>query len=372
VQPTPNSEPPEVPDSNTDQIKSQVPEKDEQGIPQQDGADSRTPAATPIKDEDEIASPERAIDNTPRWISWFSRPATAAVQSSAILENTAAKVEPTQKHSDSQHVAPDNSKPSPVLEEMPPSSSSDPTIPVATRTESKYRSWLGLLNGIAAQSKSNVSLDDSNPAKELADHPKSQEPNAGSEQKSEPSPSDSFKVVQPATLSKSTGWAFWSQDRSQDRSSAKEPDTGKLVRAESPSQSVPENAVILDAQKTLPKTKKRERPQSLDISNEVESAEFSKGQTAKGKTPKDAAVDPSTKSTEHPNVQAKKQPANLVLPSFRKTYKPVTKPSLIQQLGRLLQYNSLPDTKHVNLLQDPPRIKNALAIVRPHLAKPLI
>ena len=145
-----------------------------------------------------------------------------------------------------------------------------------------------------------------------------------------------------------------------------------LAIAESPSQSRPGSVVTTNDSINVPKSGKRERPQSLKTPNEIEPKNLKEGQPAKGKTPSTTFVDANTKSKAQSDVLAKKNPPNLVLPSFQNTYKVRDKPSFIQQLSRLLQYTRLPDTKHVNRLQEPPKIRHALAIVRSPTVTPAV
>lgn len=297
-----------------------------------------------------------------------------------MIEGTSAKIEPSPNDLNEQHGSVDLSKPSPVddsklalgLEELPSSSSSGPINPAVAQIESGNWTWLGLWKDAAIQPKSNVTIADSEPVKEVSDGPTPQYPTNAAEKTSKPGLSDNSMAVQPSALSKSAGWAFWSTDRSQNESSGQIGNGGKLAFAKLPSQSRSGNEVIADAPKNVPKPRKQERPQSSNIPHEIEPMELVKAQSLKGKTSSIAVVDSSIKSTEHSDVPTKKDPTNLVLPSFKNTYKAVGKPSFIQQISRLLKYTRLPDTKHVSLLQEPARIRNALAIVRLRRTKSMI
>lgn len=350
--------------------ETRVPEKGPQEIPQQDGAAPQPPPTT-TGGEDKVTSPENVSGDAPKWVSWFTRPATLVVQDPTLAENNSAKSELTQKNTNDQKNSVSDSKPSPESEEQPQASASDLVSPTVAQAGSRNWSWLGLWNDAATQPKSNVTVIESKLVKESNDNSKPQDPTSTAEQRSKLSPLISSQVVEPLALPKSTGWAFWSQDRPQDGGSGQTADAGELAIAKVPSSSNPDNAVILDAQRLTPKPRKRERPQSLDLPDELNSKDLTKGQSVKGKTSSSVAVGSSIKSTQQPDVQAKKDPVNLVLPSFRHTYKAVGKPSFIQQLSRLLKYTRLPEPKHVSLFQDPPRIKNALAIVRIFGASPI-
>lgn len=281
-----------------------------------------------------------------------------------MIENTSTKIETNQSNSGQQAGSVDDPKPAPASEELPPPSSSNLGNPIIAQTQSKYWSWLGLWKDVAAQQKGNATVADPEPTREVSDIPKPQDPIYATQQISKPSQLDTSMIVQPSALSKTTGWAFWSKDRSQDGSSGQTMNDGKIAFADSSLQSCTENVVTAEAQKIVPKLSKPEKPRSINKTNEIESTDVSKAHSMKEKTSSTAMVDSGTNSTKQLGVSMKKDPANLVLPLFKYTYKAVGRPTLMQQLTRFLQYTRVPDTKHVSLLQDPARIRNAIAIVR--------
>ena len=63
------------------------------------------------------------------------------------------------------------------------------------------------------------------------------------------------------------------------------------------------------------------------------------------------------------SIAAKSKPElpNLLLPSFKSTYKTASRPGLIQQLSRLFQLGVSQEVKHVELC-NPSKIRNAIAI----------
>lgn len=367
---TPTSEPPQPFSPKRDVIESQVPEKGHQEIPQDDSG-SQNPPANVAQAETELTHPKKAIGDSSKWIGWFSKSSTLA-QDPPADESVSAIVEPSSNELSEQHSTMNLSKSSPVdskqasgSEELPSSLSSGPVHPATTQTESRNWSWLGLWKDAATQPKSSITVTDVEPVKKASDSPTPQDPTNASKNITKLSTLDNSTAVQPSALSKSAGWAFWSKDRSQDESSRQTGNAGKLVLAEMPSQSRPDNDVMADAPKNMTKARKQERPLSTDLPNGIESTDLTKAQPLKGKTSSNAAVDSTIiKSTEKSDVRMKKDPTNLVLPAFKNTYKAVGKPSFIQQISWLLKYTQPPDVKHVNLLQEPARIRNALAIVR--------
>lgn len=339
----------------------------------QDGAGTQDPPATTEEAAIESTYPTKALIDSSKWISWFSKSSTTLTHNSPLGEGASAKIEPSlndlgEPHGTTVNLSKpgpvDGFKPAPELEELPSSLSSGPANPAAVQTESRNWSWLGLWKDAAIQPKSNVKVADSDPTKETRDNSKPQDSKNSTENLSKPGPLNNSTAVQPSALPKSAGWVFWSKDRSQDESPGQTGNAGKLILAELPSQSPPDNDVVADPPKNLPQSRKQERPQSIHIRNEIDSKELVKAQPSKGKASSTAVEDSSIKSTEKSEIRTKKDSINLVLPAFKVTYKPVGKPSFFQQISRLLKYTRPPDTKHVNLLQEPARIRNALAIVR--------
>lgn len=90
--------------------------------------------------------------------------------------------------------------------------------------------------------------------------------------------------------------------------------------------------------------------------------------TATAKPPADA----KSLNTAAASLSQKASTAQL-LPSFSDTFAPQRSPTLLEQIGRLLNYTKSPEPKHLNVVRDPPRIKNALAIgVHGYFPTPLI
>lgn len=368
---TPSSESPQLLVPKSDIIESQVPEKCHQAI-SQDGPGSQGPPATVAQAKTESTYPNKIVGDPSTWISWFSKSSTPLAHDSPVSEVTSAKTETSPKDLSEQHgtvnLSPpgpvDDSKPAPGVGELPSSPSSDPVHPAAAQPESRNWSWLGLWKDAAIQPKNSIIVTNAEPVKEASDSPTPQEPAHDSESVSKLSSLDNPTAVQPSALSKSAGWTFWSKDRSQDESSGQTGNASKLVLAELPSQSRPDNDVLTDPPKNQTKSGKQEISQPIDTPSKIEATELVKAQPLKGKTSSNTAVDTSIKSTEKPDARVKKDPINLVLPAFKTTYKTVGKPSFFQQISRLLKYTRPPDTKHVSLLQEPARVRNALAIVR--------
>lgn len=368
---TPSSESPQLLVPKKGVVELQIPEKSHEEI-SQDVSGSQDPPVTVMQTKADLTDANNATSDPSKWTSWFSKSSTALSHDPPATDGTSAKIEPSLKGPSVQHGAltlaksgpVEDFKPAPELEGSPLSLSSGPVHPATAPAEPRNWSWLGLWKDATIQPKNSMTVTNEEPIKEANHSPPPPEPTNDSENVSKPSSLGNPTALQPSALSKSAGWTFWSKDRSQDESSGPTGTTGKLVLAELPSQSPPDNDVIVDTLKNKTKSGKQEKPQLADMPNGIESTELVKAQPSKGKTSSTAVVDSNTKSTEKPDVRTKKDPVNLVLPAFKNTYKAVSKPSFIQQLSRLLKYARPPDTRHVNLLQEPVRIRNALAIVR--------
>lgn len=73
-------------------------------------------------------------------------------------------------------------------------------------------------------------------------------------------------------------------------------------------------------------------------------------------------LEPSKPSLTPRVGSPKSSPDNLLLPAFRETYQTMENPSVIQQIACFLMRSRQPQTKHVHLLREPPKIKKAIAI----------
>lgn len=118
--------------------------------------------------------------------------------------------------------------------------------------------------------------------------------------------------------------------------SAKEPPLNKDLK-ESPSKA------------TRSKNNKRERPQSMDLDVSTPP----RPGTPVNNTPAPKPETPGSIKASTPN---------LLLPSFKNTYRLKQNPSIIKQITQLLLRTRQPPVNHVNLVKEPPKIKKAIAI----------
>ncbi|KAI1742515.1 hypothetical protein F4680DRAFT_412451 [Xylaria scruposa] len=178
----------------------------------------------------------------------------------------------------------------------------------------------------------------------------------------------------PVTAQPSVGstWAFWSRDTTPRKAGegASSAEQGELAVIGDGSETSPrrssvevkeeisnKKALSIKASRDRPpkgspiKKTKKGQPQSIDTNEPL---------AVRPSTPNsDAAIKPS-KSTTTPTPKA--LPPNLLLPSFKSTYRMKENPSIIKQITRLLLRTQQPPTNHVSLSKDVPIVKKAIAI----------
>lgn len=173
-------------------------------------------------------------------------------------------------------------------------------------------------------------------------------------------------------------WAFWSKDTPKSPGEPKgTAEQGELAVMGDGSETHPKRANSVDmGRDASPKPeppkeapgkikqikdkvskKKRGRPQSMDIDPIP-----SRPQTPQSDAASIQAESPSKTKAKTPTTATRPTPPNLLLPSFRGTYKMKENPSILRQIASLLLRTQQKSTKHVFLTQDPPKVKKALAI----------
>lgn len=169
-------------------------------------------------------------------------------------------------------------------------------------------------------------------------------------------------VVQrsPVTsTNKSPGWAFWSRGPSGDTiDDAKHFNQGELVVAKPPCGITPGSPVSDAAQAVS-----AQRPCSVDSVRKVHNSQSplveTESDTSRNLTKKQK-INAQSEPLQAHNTTA---PQNLLLPSLAGTYRSAPRLSLLESLSRWWQDDRSGETNGIQLLQSPPRIKKALAIV---------
>lgn len=240
---------------------------------------------------------------------------------------------------------------------------SDPNPRATTaQREQQSRSWLGLWSSAspAPQNSTPTSATSVTDTPSTLSPSANAEPSGPSQQTGRPDAPETLSM--PSTTDRSSGWTFWSRDTTKATSDPglAGDDAGKLAVAGTPSQTHPENAVVGDVKgvpSTLNKSGKRDRPQSLETVKDRKSTQVAQPASIPDTTSLEVARPSKAVSTS-----LLKTAPNLLLPAFKGTYRALESPSLLQQLGRLLNYNKLPKQTQITLVRDPPRIRKALAV----------
>ena len=336
-------------------------------IPEGEKPDGATPDDTSRTRDTRPESISRVLDvpkaanESTSWLNWFSKSEMVTENDTSIEQpngdaSTAGKDRPQATVSEALQDLPNspeqrrNSEPSPVSPNL--------------QQGETPRSWLSLWGNASTQTKSSSSPSAIDVVFNTPNDPDRTGSQVRKVDDAEPGPvSASQPTQQVADGAKlSYGWAFWSRDqpKSDHEKTHPESEVGELALAGSSSQSKPESAVLNEAGGIPDKVGKGQRPQSVEMSEGPKSR--GTADAKKDSTPESVPLAPQIKQVDATST-AKRMPKNLLLPPFRSTYTSVGRPSLIQQISRLLQLSSPSEPKHVDIVHNPPRVKRALAIV---------
>ena len=313
---------------------------------------------------DKSNSAAKPADTSSGWLSWFSSQVNP-VPEQVDLEQSI----PVKDHSGNGLVYPTREiSLDPKVEELSPNQkgNSEPDVLAkGSESASQARSWLGFWgsNSALPAEESKIEATAETPGETFQDDAEAKAKGVVKVPVQDSKPPSSLSETQagPSQVPRSTGWAFWSRENANSETSGSNHDVGRLAVAGSPSQSQPESAVVNEAKGIPRKIGKIEKSKLQEIAEDKTTSRVSKGEIEEVR--KTDAASPELTSKPTARKQAKNVPSNLILPSFRRTYREVDKPSLFQQVGRLLQYNRIPDTRCVGIRYDPPRINKAIAIV---------
>ena len=206
-----------------------------------------------------------------------------------------------------------------------------------------------------------------------------------------PSTSDALPK-QPEESGKSSAWIFWSRGKAADTKSLDEtPLKGEIAIANTETESQPRRASLglkKDAKPVSITTNASEAASSsandkkitrtsgeIDSSKTIDPNSTPKTTKIESKGAAATAIAPVKQQELRPASPApsKKAYEHLLLPPFEGTLKLPENLTWMEQLTRLIYGTKEPDFKHLNLVKDPPRIRNALAIgVHGYFPAPLI
>lgn len=305
----------------------------------------------------------KAANESVSWLNWFSKSeiGTGDERSSMQPDADASRVGKNDPQSDVSEALQD----APIPSQQRRSSEPSPVSP-NVQPEEAPRSWLSLWVNASSQTRSSSSAS----AIDVASDAQNDSNGAGLQTgKLADVEADLVSIRPPQQLTDGTkpsyGWAFWSRDqtKSDDEKARPGREIGELALAGSSSQSKLESAVVDEARGVPNKVAKRQRPQSLEVVEDLKKPRSAGDDDAKCFTPEAVDLAPILQPKVDAGSKAKLMPENLLLPSFRSTYSEVGRPSFIQQISRFLQLSSPLEPKHVVIVQNPPRVKRALAIV---------
>lgn len=318
----------------------------------------------PIGDmKDKPVSTGKPADTYSGWLSWFPSPSNPVSQQLSPEQSIPVNdnVENGLVHSRRMSLDPKVGDLSPNQE-----GDSDPdALALGNESTSQARSWLGFWGGNSALPPEGSKIEATAQISSEAFHDEAKSKGVLSAPLQDPKPPSALSQTQagPSQVPRSTGWLFWSRENANSETYRSNDDVGKLAVADSPSQSQPEIAMVNEVKEIPRKLGKIEKSKLQEIVGDKTSSRVSTGESEEVQKMVATSSESRSKPMELARKPAKNVPSNLVLPSFRSTYREIDRPSLFQQVGRFLQYRKAPDTKRVGIHHDPPRIKKAVAIV---------
>ncbi|SPO02932.1 related to Rotein of unknown function [Cephalotrichum gorgonifer] len=376
------------PDSGTSEVAAEAPPVTEQTCPQ------RPPTSS-------------------SWLAWLgatAAPASVAPKSSApageaqdahsaghntgITEEGTSKDEDVSRPSD-QPSTPNEPSASESTHESPEtdqaqSKSAKATAP--TQQTVSGGSWFGLWpSGVKVPVYPVAETAEAPETSQPAEPPSVSKPDTDVDMTDAPAAQSKPEPVKPPSAGST--WAFWSRDtRTSDTGTSKEPVVpGELAVFGEGSESHPLPANSLDVsdqdlksgkqtkqqQPATPvsagaKNSKRARPQSMEI--DIPTPSTPKSDQKQGKPTKGSKQDtvsaPDATAVETPtkakppakDTAVTASPPNLLLPSFKSTYRMKDNPSIMRQITDFLLRTKQPPANHVYRVKEPPKIKKALAI----------
>jgi len=290
------------------------------------------------------------------WLSWLSGSATNT-QSQPVSDGSGTE----QKQAETTDPSPDHEQEVQSIVQPQPT-------PENLKSTMSTTSWFGFWSS-TAQSTSGQSE-----GQEFASEShKEEDPQAkeGEDVVMQDAPSTSAPTPVASQLSAGSTWAFWSRDTaSRSTGEVSAPEQGELAVMGDNSETSPKKSNVQvnengtdntklktkgskeQRQKDTPNKKsKRSRPQSLDTDESATSRPGTPDVNAKNVPQK-----PTTASTNKAPLK------NLLLPSFKSTYRMKENPSIIKQIAQLLLRTQQSPTNHVFLSKEIPKVKKAIAI----------
>ncbi|ODA82651.1 hypothetical protein RJ55_01159 [Drechmeria coniospora] len=342
-------------------LLSKVPEN--MPLPSRETSSSTREAPEPSTGEDGASSHPPAPANSPprpssSWAGWWSTPVADPVQTQP----------PSAEDCSQRHKEADDGKPGTSSQKQDASAAPHPAPvpPEATAATS----WFGFLSstGPKLDPKPDLPEDVTTDVKDAEDVVMEDAP--------PPRP-----TKQAATPTAGSTWAFWSKDSPKKDGKRGEAESGEMAIIGEVSEAHPTPMAEGDvdgsknqrnkadqAKKKSTWRRKRARPrESMESDTRTPTPTPPHGKVDEGAEPvsqseteskaPQARTESSTESTS-----ASKLPPNLLLPSFTSTYRMKENPTIVQQIASFILRASPAPPSHVFRVQDPPKVRKAIAI----------
>ncbi|KAI3115299.1 hypothetical protein CBS147333_1696 [Penicillium roqueforti] len=337
--------------------------------------DKETPNESDIKPLEEPAKEQKATPNadpstlhagsaegpeqSSRWLSWIYGPSTTSKGPTNVPDSTPAVENPLAENQMAEQSTQPIVKDYTAREEEqldPEPEQTKDTVEV-TLTSQK-RSWLQMWYGTNTPSQQNNPPSTESTITPSANSDSTDTPDTKMAPQDPPDePAERAGGSQtPVGTTRSSGWSFWSKDSNKDGSSNKPQEAEAIEASMGPNS--PSNHTALEP--------------DTDSNSKITQKSSIKVKPTKDKRLK---VGPTTESTPTSTPPVEPRPAdvtaskqlqqilpNQVLPKFEETYAFEQSPSILQSLGRFLNYGKGTEVRHVSRVKDPLHVRHALAI----------
>ena len=353
-----------------------------------------SPVAAADTSEQVDGNDKRADQSQGGWFPWLSKPEHKDTVTDKPLEPTPTILGPV----DASLKEPSVPREAPLLE-------GNGTIKSTSDEQNNKRSWLQMWGGTDTPNKSappSITGGDDNshmhatPAMPI--QASKLKADAGTTATSQASSIETAPPQLPGDSTKSAAWVFWSrtQKNNSSTSSVDQPHVGEIAISDTPSagrpkrasfsvpssSDGPKNTIGKDTSKSVKSMNQFKTKSSQITTEDAKPAEVLKRDKKMMETSKIESTNAT--ATTKPPADAKslntaasslsqKTSSSKLLPSFADTFAQQRSPTLLEQIGRLLNYTKTTEPKHLDVVRDPPRIRNALAIgIHGYFPAPLI
>ncbi|OTA66726.1 hypothetical protein K449DRAFT_391187 [Hypoxylon sp. EC38] len=298
------------------------------------------------------------------WLGWFGR---SPVPEVAVSKSSNMEVEPLEEPPKEPPKEPERAQPQ-VDTSQQPSSEQNQTPTESAKPTNPTSSWFGFWYSSTTPTTADNPTQPTTEALPIQESARSENQDVVME---DAPPSKATAASQPPA---SSTWAFWSRDtgRKDKTKTTSTSEPGELAIIGDGSEAKPRRSTSVEvngnsastkeppikAAKEAPvrvgssKRNKRLRPQSMDNDESLSRPGTPHSDTSTKTAPPKSGSSTSSKSSAQ----------NLLLPSFRNTYRMKDNPSIIRQIAQLLLRTQQPPANHVFLVKEPPKVKKAVAI----------